>query len=67
MKDEVQQRLMNLNMAVIADEPQLPEAVHEKADARTDGSYHLSQGLLADLSEDRFRLALIAIIRQQQQ
>src|SRR4029079_7387979 len=54
-------------MAVIADKTQLPEPVHEKADARTGGSYHLSQRFLAYLSEDRFRLAFLAIIRQQEQ
>ena len=32
MKDEVQQRLVDLDMAIIADETQLAESVHEKAD-----------------------------------
>ena len=67
VKDEAQQGLVNLDMAVIADEAKLPEPVHEEADARASGPYHLGQGFLADLRENRFRLSFIAIIRQQQQ
>ena len=67
VKNEVQQGLVNLNMAVIADEAQLPEPVHEEADARAGGPNHLGQGFLADLGDDRFWLSFIAIIRQEQQ
>src|SRR5450631_4525501 len=59
---------MNLDvMAVIADESQPSKTVHEETDARARGPDHLSQGFLADLGDKRFRLALIAIVRQQQQ
>jgi len=33
VKNEIQEGLVDLDMAVIADETQLPESVHEEADA----------------------------------
>src|SRR6185437_10780242 len=66
VKNKVQQGLVNLDMAVIANKAQLPEPVHEKADARSRGAYHLGQGFLADLGDDRLGLPLLAIICQQQ-
>jgi len=49
VKNQVQQRLVNLDMAVVADETQLAEPIHEEAHARPGGFYHFGEGFLADL------------------
>jgi hypothetical protein len=41
--------------------------VHEKTYAGSDGADHLCKRLLADFRDDRFRLALLAKVRQQQE
>src|SRR6267154_4750111 len=54
-------------MAVVADESQLPELVHEGVNAGTGRADDLRQRLLADLRGDRLRRAFLAEIRQGEQ
>ena len=43
VQNQVQQRPMNLDMAIVGDETQLPEPVHEEADARARRSNHFGE------------------------
>ena len=52
-------------MAVVVDEAELPELVHELIDARTRRSDDFGQRLLADRRGDGLRTTLLAEIRQQ--
>ena len=56
---------MNANLAVVLDESEFPEAIHEKAHAGPGGADHLSQHLLADFRDHGFGLAFLAELRQQ--
>jgi hypothetical protein len=40
VQDDIQQRTVDLQLAVVLDEAQLPESVHEKADSRTSRADH---------------------------
>jgi hypothetical protein len=66
MQNHVQQRAVNLQAAVVFDEPKLTKLVHERADARARGADHLGQHLLADRRNDRFRFFVFAEVRKQQ-
>ena len=61
----MQQRRMDLDFSVVADEAELPEFVHEKAYARACRADHFSQRLLTDIRIDQRRIAFLAEIRQQ--
>ena len=67
MQNDVQQRTVHVDAAIVVDQTQLPELVHEKTDARPGGPDHLSQRLLADFRDDRLGFAFLAEIRQQQE
>ena len=58
---------MNAQRAVVLNETQFAEAVHEEADAGAGCAYHLGQCFLAHLGNHRFRCALFAELREQQQ
>jgi hypothetical protein len=55
---------MNLDLAIIADETQLSEFVHEEADAGAGGADHLRQCFLADVNLDRLQAAVLAKVCQ---
>ena len=40
VQDDIQQRTVDLQLAVVLDEAQFPESVHEKADSRTSRADH---------------------------
>jgi len=40
VEDDIQQRAVHLQPAVVVNETQLPESVHEEADPRTSRTYH---------------------------
>jgi len=48
VENNVEQRAVDLQTAVVMNEPQFPEPVHEKAHSRTRGADHFCQGLLAN-------------------
>ena len=52
---------------VVVDEAELPELVHEVVDPRSGRADHLRQVLLIDAGDDRFGLAVLAKVRQQQE
>lgn len=66
MQDDVEQRAVYLQTAVVLDESQFPEAVHEEADAGAGSPHHFGERFLADLGHQGFRLSLFAVAREQQ-
>src|ERR1700730_15013091 len=66
-QDDTQQRGVDFQVAVVVDEAQLPEFVHELADARACRADDLGQRLLADGGRNGLRPAILAEIRQEEQ
>src|ERR1700722_12795843 len=64
VEDDAQQGAMDLQVAIIVDEAQLPKLVYEFAHPRARGADHPGQRLLADLSDDPVGRARLAEIRQ---
>jgi hypothetical protein len=58
---------VDLHGAVVVDEAQLPEFVHEEADAGPGRANDLRQRFLADLHGNRLRSAFFAEIGQEEQ
>jgi hypothetical protein len=58
---------VDLQVAVVLDEAQSPELVHEVADPGPRRADDLGQRRLADRRRDRLRPAVLAEIRQQQE
>jgi hypothetical protein len=59
MQHGIQQRIVDVNCSVVADEPQFSELVHEKADTRPGCPDHFRQCFLTDLNIDRLRNAIL--------
>jgi hypothetical protein len=67
VQHRIQQRIVDLDFSVVADESELAELVHEEADAGPGGPDHLRQSFLADIRTDRLRTSFLAEICQQKQ
>src|SRR4029077_3320910 len=65
-QNHIQQGTMDLDAAVVIDQAQLSEFVHEEAHAGPGRSDHFRKRLLANLRYDRLRPAFLAEIRQKQ-
>src|ERR1700744_2797515 len=59
MQDRGQQRTVDLDVAVVTDQPELAKLVHEETDAGSRRADHLRQRFLADVWTDRLRAALL--------
>ena len=57
---------MDLQTAVVMDESQFPEPVHEEADPRARCADHFRQHLLTDLGNSRLGFAFLAEMSKQQ-
>jgi hypothetical protein len=55
VQDDAQQSRVDLKPAVIFDEPELSELVHEEIDARPRRPNHVCEQFLRELGEDRLR------------
>src|ERR1700730_8086197 len=66
MQNRTQQRIVYLDMPVVADEAQLAKLVHEMADSGSGGADHLCQRFLTDVGTDRLRAAFLTEIGEQQ-
>ena len=55
---------MHGETAVVLDETELPEFIHEEADARPSGSHHFGKRFLADLGNDGFGLTGLPVSRE---
>jgi hypothetical protein len=64
-QNDTQQRAVDLKVAVVIDEAQFPEFVHEETDTRPGRADHLGERLLADLGRDRLRPAFLGEIREE--
>ena len=67
MQNRTQQRVVNLDMAVVIDETKFAKLVHEMAHAGSGGADHLRQCFLTNVRTDRLRAAFLPEIREQQQ
>src|SRR5580704_16979114 len=64
-QQDAHQRAVDLQVAVVFDEAQLPEFVHEETHARTRRADDFGQRLLTDPCRDRLRTTVLAKIRPQ--
>ena len=67
LQKNVEQRVVNSNLAVVFDEAQFPKAIHEKTHPGSGCADHLSQDFLADLRNHSFGFAFLAELGEQQQ
>jgi hypothetical protein len=67
MQNHVQQGTVDLNSAVVINQTQSAEFVHEKIDACSRRTDHLRQCLLADFFQQRFWLTFFAEIRKKKE
>ena len=64
IQDEIQETLLDLQVAVIVDQAQFSKLVHEYIDARTRGADQLGECLLIHRDRDRLGTGVLAEIRQ---
>jgi hypothetical protein len=57
---------MDKELAIVLDEPQLAETIHEEIDARACRPDHFSQHFLAYLGDYRLRFSFLANLSKQQ-
>ena len=67
MQNGIQQRIVDVNLAIVTDEPQFAKLVHEKAYARAGCPDHLRQRFLTDFNIDGLRNAFLAEMGEKQQ
>src|ERR1700676_2871357 len=67
VQHHAEEGIVDVDLAVVLDEAQFPEFVHEKIDAGPCCANHLRQHLLRNFGEHFLRLALRAVARKQQQ
>src|SRR4030095_9158954 len=65
--DDVQERRVDLQSAVVLDEAELAKFVHEIVDPRPRRTHPRRQYLLIDLGNDGFQLAVLAEVGEQQE
>jgi len=65
VENDVEQRLMNLDAAVVRNKAELAKAIHEEADPRPSGADHLRQRFLRDRRNQCFSFTRLAKLRQQ--
>lgn len=66
MQHDVEQGAANLQPSVVVNEAQLPEAIHEKRNSRSRGTYDLGQRFVAYLGEHRFQSFVFTETSKQQ-
>src|SRR5580658_564208 len=65
VQDHTEQGIVHMQTAVIIDESQFLEFIHEKIDSRPCRSNHLSQRLLRYFGKDKLRFVLVAVSGKQ--
>jgi hypothetical protein len=66
VKDHVQQGIVDFELAVITDEPELAKLIREEAHARSRHADHFRERLLTEFRYDRLWLPLLAKVRHQE-
>jgi hypothetical protein len=67
VQHSIQERIVDFNFSIVADESEFAEFVHEKTDAGSGGADHFCQRFLIDIGNDGLRAALLSEIREQQE
>ena len=67
VENRIQQRGVHFDSAIVGDEAELAESVHEKADAGARRADHLGERFLTDFCDRRLRIAVLAEIREDQE
>jgi hypothetical protein len=67
VQNNVQERIVYVDLAIVLNEAQLPEFVHEKIDSGSRCPDHLRQHLLRYLGKRLLKIAWLSIARQQQE
>jgi hypothetical protein len=65
LKKDIQEGVVNPDLAVVFDEAEFSEAIHEKTHSGPGCANHLSQDLLADLGYHCLRFTFLAELREQ--
>jgi hypothetical protein len=65
LQKNIEEGVVNPNLAVVFDEAQLSEAIHKEADSGSGCANHLRQDFLADLWNHRLGLAVLAELGEQ--
>ena len=65
MEDNVEEGTVHVDLAVVVNEAQFSELIHEETDARTRRADNFSKRFLTDLRNHRLWLAFLAEVRQQ--
>ena len=66
VKDNTPEGIVDVDLAVVLDEAQFPEFVHEKINPGPRGANHLRQHLLRYFGKHLLRMASRAVVREQQ-
>src|ERR1051325_7477462 len=66
VKNDAQQRTVNLHLAVVLDEAQFSKTVHKKAYPRSRRPHHVREGLLAEFRDHRLGFGFLSELSQQQ-
>jgi hypothetical protein len=66
VQDNAQEGRIDVDLAVILNEAQFPEFVHEEIDSGVRCANHLGQHLLRHFGKYLLRLVLVAVMREQQ-
>ena len=67
VEDDIEEGTVHVQPAVVVNETQFAELIHEETDAGARGADHVGQHVLTDLRNDRLRLAFFPIVGQQQE
>src|SRR6266850_2825958 len=67
VQDHSQEGIVDLDLAVVLDEAEFPEFVHEEIDSRPRRANHLRQHPLRYFGKHLLRMASRAVVREQQQ
>jgi hypothetical protein len=67
VQDDTEEGIVNVKAAIVMNEAEVPEFIHEEVDPAARGANHLREHLLRYFGDHLLRLVLFAIARQQQQ
>ena len=67
VEDDIEQRTVHAERAIVTDEAELSKFVHKETDPRPSGPDHLGKRLLADIGNCRLRLAFFSKPCEQKQ
>ena len=65
VENDVEERAVDLQPAVVVDESQFPEPIHKKAHSRASGADHFCQRFLTDLWHHGLRNPFLAKMSEQ--